>query len=166
MVNSGSQRRSTVNGWRGAAATRADVAMLQLGLTWLLADLARVVHAQSCGGCTVREIHARNFWWRVWARAAFYGAVGSCFEIVGSSFNWWWPDEGEWTPVAACGEAAVAEQPELRAAREGAWKLRWGCVRRLWNGRFSRFPAIYWAAENYKKRKNRKGQSRLFAGKH
>ena len=28
--------------------------LLQLGLTWLAADLARVVHAQSCGGCTTR----------------------------------------------------------------------------------------------------------------
>ena len=53
-------------------------------------------------------------------RAGFYGAVGSCFEIARSSSNLWWPDEGEWTPVAAYGKVAAAKRPKLRAAREGA----------------------------------------------
>ena len=36
-----------------------------------MADLARVVHAQCCGGgYTARGIHARNFERRVWARAS------------------------------------------------------------------------------------------------
>jgi hypothetical protein len=45
-------QRSKVNGqllqwWHtDVAANKADVALLQLGLTWLLADCARVVHAQ------------------------------------------------------------------------------------------------------------------------
>ena len=56
----------------------------------------------------------------MWVCAGFYGAVGSCFEIAESSSNLWWPDEGEWTPMAACGEAAAAEWPKLQAAREGA----------------------------------------------
>ena len=64
-----------------AATTRADVAMLQLGLTWLAVDLARVVHEQNCGCCTAREIHARNFQRHVWARAnsdeAVYGSSGT-----------------------------------------------------------------------------------------
>ena len=57
----------------------------------------------------------------MWARAGLYGAVGSCFEIAESSSNLWWLDEGEWTLVAACGEAAAAaERPKLRAVRKGA----------------------------------------------
>jgi hypothetical protein len=47
------------------------------------------------------------------ARVAVDGRDGSYFGISRALSNKWWPDQGEWTPMAACGEATVVERPRL-----------------------------------------------------
>jgi hypothetical protein len=80
----------------------------------------RVWYTRLGGGCAARESHAQNSWRRVGARADVYGADSSCSGMSGPSSNELCRNEGKQIHVAAGGEAAVAERPELRAAREGA----------------------------------------------
>jgi hypothetical protein len=104
------------------------------------------------GGAWAREPEGRIFDRCVEARPPSDG------EVLGG------PEQlGGWAIDLGCNEndrtaVLAAERQNLQSVHVGAWRLRFGCSRRLWHGCLPRFRLVYEPAQNKDWEKENRGR--------